>query len=116
MLATMRHAFDCQKLSFRPRRGNADPSYQRRPRLGAGCQIGHPVMHDKHADKPAPKPPRSPRCVGCARPMQLIRRTPRFGELPDLYTFECRACGEWHIEEGEALVSRSADLGAALAV
>src|ERR1700737_174644 len=63
MLATMRHAFDCQKLSFRPRRGNADPSYQRRPRLGAGCQIGHPVMHDKHADKPAPKPPRSPRCV-----------------------------------------------------
>ena len=44
--------------------------------------------------------------------MQLIRRTPRFGGLPDLYTFECGACGEWHIEEGEAVVSRAADLGA----
>jgi hypothetical protein len=40
-----------------------------------------------------------PRCVGCARPMRLIRKTLQFGGLPDLYTFECEACGEWHIEE-----------------
>ena len=40
-----------------------------------------------------------PRCVACARPMRLIRKTLRFGGLPDLYTFECDACGETHIEE-----------------
>jgi hypothetical protein len=26
--------------------------------------------------------------------------TSRFGDLPDLYTFECRACGVSHIEPG----------------
>jgi hypothetical protein len=40
-----------------------------------------------------------PRCVSCARPMRLIRKTSRFGGLPDLYIFECDACGEWHVEE-----------------
>lgn len=40
-----------------------------------------------------------PWCVGCARPMRLIRKTLRFGRLPDLYTFECEACGETHVEE-----------------
>jgi uncharacterized protein CbrC (UPF0167 family) len=40
-----------------------------------------------------------PQCIGCARPMRLIRKTLRFGGLPDLYTFECAACGETHIEE-----------------
>jgi len=30
--------------------------------------------------------------------MQLVRITSRFEELPDLYTFECRACGLSHIE------------------
>jgi hypothetical protein len=29
--------------------------------------------------------------------MRLGRITPRFGDLPDLYTFECRACGVSHI-------------------
>jgi len=43
-----------------------------------------------------------PRCVGCAQPMRLIRKTLRFGRLPDLYTFECQACGETHIEEAAA--------------
>ena len=33
--------------------------------------------------------------------MQLIRRTTRFGEFPDLFIFECQDCGERHIEEGE---------------
>jgi hypothetical protein len=40
-----------------------------------------------------------PRCVACARPMRLVRKTLRFAGLPDLYTFECEACGETHIEE-----------------
>jgi hypothetical protein len=40
-----------------------------------------------------------PRCVACARPMRLIRKTLRFAGLPDLYTFECEACHETHIEE-----------------
>jgi hypothetical protein len=57
-------------------------------------------MYDERANKSAPKPPR---CVVCARPMQLVRRTPRFGGLPDLYTFRCEGCGEQHIEEGEAM-------------
>ena len=48
----------------------------------------------------APKPPR---CHNCARPMQLLRRTSRFGGLPDLYSFYCCACDEWHVEEGGAV-------------
>ena len=31
--------------------------------------------------------------------MRLVRKTLRFAGLPDLYTFECEACGETHIEE-----------------
>jgi hypothetical protein len=45
-------------------------------------------------------PPKPPRCHSCARPMQLLRRTSRFGGLPDLYSFYCVACDEWHVEEG----------------
>ena len=44
--------------------------------------------------------PTPPRCLSCARPMQLLRRTSRFGGLPDLYSFYCLACDEWHVEEG----------------
>jgi hypothetical protein len=43
-------------------------------------------------------PPTSPRCLACAQVMRLTRITSRFGDLPDLYTFECRACGVAHIE------------------
>ena len=39
-----------------------------------------------------------PRCPSCAQPMRLIKRTPRFDGLPELATFECRACGVSHIE------------------
>jgi len=56
-------------------------------------------MYENHTNKPAPKPPR---CVNCARPMQLLRRASRFGGLPDLYSFYCVACDEWHVEEGLA--------------
>ena len=62
-------------------------------------------MRNKYANHSAPK---LPRCFGCARPMQLVR-TPRFGELRDVYTFGCPACDVWHIEEADALEGRPAD-------
>ena len=43
-----------------------------------------------------------PRCLICVRPMQLLRKTSRFGGLPDLYSFYCCVCDEWHVEKGEA--------------
>ena len=42
--------------------------------------------------------PASPLCPACAQIMRLARITSRFGNLPDLYSFECRACGVSHIE------------------
>jgi hypothetical protein len=39
-----------------------------------------------------------PRCPSCAQPMRLARRTSRFDGLPELATFECRACGVSHTE------------------
>jgi hypothetical protein len=56
-------------------------------------------MYDNHTNKSAPKPRR---CNNCARPMQLLRQTSRFGGLPDLYSFYCLACDEWHVEEAFA--------------
>jgi hypothetical protein len=47
----------------------------------------------------APKPPR---CPGCASPMQLFSRTSRLGGLPDLYSFYCCTCDEWHVVKGDA--------------
>ena len=32
------------------------------------------------------------RCPSCARPMQLIRMTHRFDDLPTLHTFQCKSC------------------------
>ena len=45
--------------------------------------------------------PKLPLCPSCARNMRLIRRTQRFGTLPDVCTFECRGCGVCHFEEHE---------------
>jgi hypothetical protein len=47
------------------------------------------------SDKCAPAPPH---CSACAQAMRLARITSRFDDLPDLYVFECRACGMSHIE------------------
>ena len=44
--------------------------------------------------------PTPPHCPSCAQIMLLARVTSRFDDLPDLYTFECRACGVSHIEAG----------------
>ena len=52
-------------------------------------------MPHEPSDKCAPA---SPHCPACAQVMRLARITSRFGDLPDLYTFECRACGVSHIE------------------
>ena len=60
----------------------------------------------------APKPPR---CHSCAGPMQLFRRTSRFGGLPDLYSFYCCVCDEWHVEEGDAGADELAHRGVGLA-
>jgi hypothetical protein len=68
------------------------------------------VMDDERNNRSAPKPPR---CLGCARPMHLLRRTSRFGGLPDLYSFYCLACDEWHVEEGGAPIGQLVDFGAA---
>ena len=59
--------------------------------------FGDRVMDCKYTNKSPPKPPR---CHSCGRPMQLLRKTSRFGGLPDLYSFYCLACDEWHVEEG----------------
>ena len=75
-------------------------------------------MYDERANKSAPKPPR---CVACARPMQLVRRTPRFGGLPDLFTFQCEGCGEQHMRKAtrwtdRPILERSAQPRSALVV
>jgi hypothetical protein len=72
-------------------------------------------MREKYANYSAPKSPRPPRCFGCARPMQLARRTSRFNGLRDVYTSECRPCGLWHIEDGDAVEGWPADREAVLA-
>jgi hypothetical protein len=73
-------------------------------------------MWDRNANPSASKPPRAPLCFACARQMHLVRRTPRYGGLPNLYTFECRTCGVWHIEEGGGAVEdRSTDVRTVLA-
>jgi C4-type Zn-finger protein len=53
-------------------------------------------MTAERTNDPAPK--RQP-CPSCTQPMRLVRRTPRFGGLPELMTFECESCGLSHIVE-----------------
>ena len=59
------------------------------------------------ANDTAPAPQKCPRCAGY---MKLVRRTKRFGGLPDLCTFECAACGMSRTEECELTPWRAADL------
>jgi hypothetical protein len=42
--------------------------------------------------------PRLPLCPSCAQIMRLAQKASRFGDQPDLCTFECRACGVSLIE------------------
>jgi hypothetical protein len=50
---------------------------------------------------------RPPLCADCAQGMRLARITSRFGELPDLHVFECRACGVSHIEAAHKFLLRN---------
>jgi hypothetical protein len=70
-------------------------------RLAGGGENGrektmsrHFAVRNKPFNKYAPKPPL---CPACAQMMRLAR-IPRFGDLPDVYIFECRASGVSHIE------------------
>jgi hypothetical protein len=53
--------------------------------------------------------PKSPLCPSCAQNMRLAGITSRFDDLPDLYTFECRACGVSHIEAAPLAVNLEAE-------
>jgi hypothetical protein len=61
------------------------------------------------------KSPKAPLCPACAQTMRLARVTQRFGDLPDLHVFECRACGVLHIEAAieEAEIEAASSLKAA---
>ena len=52
---------------------------------------GH-FVHMRY-ERPNEYAPRIPLCPSCAQIMRLARVTSRFGNLPDVYTFECRGCG-----------------------
>src|SRR6516162_9944343 len=84
--------FCCQKLIRTPRPGNSLTSICRR--AVALCDLS---MLNDSGDKSIPKPPR---CPNCAEPMRLVRKTLRFGGLPELFTFECSTCGMSHTDGG----------------
>ena len=76
---------------------------------------GGNIAHAKHdvvmpTNAPDSSGPAAPRCPRCSQPMHLVRRTPRFGGLPDLYTFECKSCEMSHTEEGGPARRRDTDL------
>lgn len=87
----------CQKFICRQARRNdgcLSTSQQIETAPGCGLRTALSMRHE-HSSKCAPRPPL---CPSCAQSMRLVRITSRFGDLPDLYTFECRACGVSHIE------------------
>jgi len=44
------------------------------------------------------KTPALPLCPSCVQIMRFAQKASRIGDLPDLCTFECRACGVSLIE------------------
>jgi hypothetical protein len=98
------------RIGSEPAPGSAQVAVTQNASIGSrsmDCGLGHHYI----GNNPSTKQPSAPRCFGCARPMQLIRRTPRFGGLADLYVFHCSACDEWHVEEGDELASVPVSLG-----
>ena len=69
------------------------------------------AMRNESSGKYTPRPPH---CPSCAQLMPLARTTSRFGNLPDLYIFECRACGVSHIDEANCSEYRQAAVASAL--
>jgi hypothetical protein len=53
-------------------------------------------MRNEHSIKYTPG---LPPCPSCSQIMRLAGTASRFGDLPDIHTFECRACGVSYIEE-----------------
>jgi hypothetical protein len=53
------------------------------------------AIRNEHSGKYTSRPPH---CPSYAQLMPLARTTSRFGNPPDLYIFECRACGVSHID------------------
>jgi len=43
----------------------------------------------------------APLCPSCGQPMQFVSAIPRFAALPELRTYECKACGEAYTEAVE---------------
>jgi hypothetical protein len=64
-------------------------------------------MRYERSNKCAPK---QPHCPSCAQIMRLARITTRFDDLPELYTFECQACGVSHIEAAVHVFSPRAQI------
>jgi hypothetical protein len=94
-------------------------SFQRRDLVLKGHGIGFRGHHGSKDRCPCPTnslnkcAPASPHCPACGQVMRLARITSRFGDLPDVYTFECRACGVSHIEPAlSASIAGALQLGA----
>ena len=58
--------------------------------------------------------PKAPRCLNCIDRCNSFAKHHAMAGCPDLYSFYCLACDEWHVKEGEAvrLVSNSQDVAA----
>jgi hypothetical protein len=52
------------------------------------------AMRNEHSRRDTP---RSALCPSCSQIMRRAQTTPRFDDLPDLYIFECRACGVFDV-------------------
>ena len=57
-----------------------------------------------HSDTP-PVPP----CPSCGRPMRFVRAVPRFAALPELRTYECKACAVSYTEAADQSVNRAVE-------
>src|SRR5215471_8945007 len=62
------------------------------------------AMRNESSGKYTPRPPH---CPSCAQIMRL-GRIPRSGDLPDVYIFECQACGVSHIDAADCSEYRQA--------
>ena len=66
--------------------------------IGSGFGFGHRGSRTALSMRYERSNKCAPHCPSCAQIMRLARITSRFDDLPELYTFECQACGVSHIE------------------
>lgn len=55
----------------------------------------------------------TPLCPGCGQPMRFVRAIPRFAALPELRTYECKACALTYTEAVEVAVDGVEEIDAA---